>query len=766
MAIKYGKKKRTQSNILYAIITAILISVVFVAMVSTFYRAAQEEAYDTLHLQTKQIKDAIGQQIESDRVSLETMSGFASNLYAHGDNYDRMFEAFEPFGLISNIGILNPDNTFTTKMGSVDLHGKISFEEEAARGAYISGRIPDLTQKGYEIIRSAVPIVVDDTVVGVLYGVIKPETINDRYSQMAQELEAQLFVYDRETLKFTINTVYGPVGDLSMLKDRKYNDGSSYEQLRTGDKGYLSFESVFSGEDLYVHYSTLDAANWGIMLGRFETQVFESVHQVAQFLMCVFLIMALIVIGYIAIVIKREREKNHVTTEASGIRKLLLEINQQNSNIFDALKKIQENAVSIAAFFVDTDNEDYHYTIPGKNEYLLQTEEKTYLIGEIFRYAAKLHNHNKQMLVMMRVVPNEHMLRTNPDLYHFMNKYALQEIAFSAITEKDNHVSVLGVINPKKSKVARALIEDIAVCFSIAIFNKKHLHKTETAATTDSLTGVANRVSYKKDILELDRERPDEFSCIYIDVNELHLRNNKYGHAAGDEMLIYIANTLKEVFYGHRIYRMGGDEFLVFAQNTNHESIKQNIESFIEQLQPREYHVAIGLSYRSQNTNCEEMVREAEIRMYEAKARYYQNKELTSVSRDDDDSYSQIKTGIREIDTMLSVLKEHYNGIYRVSLETDNAHRILMPSYLGYNEDEKEFSALFKRYVDEVVHPDFARAMMSFLNYEAIRQEIKEGNIPRISYKKINGETVILSVYQLDHDSTESQETLWVFAKD
>ena len=766
MAIKYGKKKRTQSNILYAIITAILISVVFVAMVGTFYRDAKEEAFETLHLQTKQIKDAIGQQIESDRVSLETMAGFASNLYAHGDTYDRMFEAFEPFGLISNIGILNPDNTFTTKMGSVDLHGKISFEEEAARGAYISGRIPDLTHNGYEIIRSAVPIVVDDTVVGVLYGVIKPETINDRYSQMAQELEAQLFVYDRETLKFTINTVYGPVGDLSMLKDRKYNDGSSYKQLLTGDKGYLSFESVFSGEDLYVHYSTLDAADWGIMLGRFETQVFESVHQEAQFLICIFLIMALIVIGYIAIVIKREREKNHVTTEASGIRKLLLEINQQNSNIFDALKKIQENAVSIAAFFVDTDNEDYHYTIPGKNDYLLQTEEKTYLIGEMFRYAAKLHNHNKQMLVMMRVVPNEHMLRTNPDLYHFMNKYALQEIAFSAITEKDNHVSVLGVINPKKSKVVRALIEDIAVCFSIAIFNKKHLHKTETAATTDSLTGVANRVSYKKDILELDRERPDEFSCIYIDVNELHLRNNKYGHAAGDEMLIYIANTLKEVFYGHRIYRMGGDEFLVFAQNTNHESIKQNIETFIEQLQPREYHVAIGLSYRSQNTNCEEMVREAEIRMYEAKARYYQNKELTSVSRNDDDSYSQVKTGIREIDTMLSVLKEHYNGIYRVSLETDNAHRILMPSYLGYNEDEKEFSTLFKRYVDEVVHPDFARAMMSFLNYEAIRQEIKEGNIPRISYKKINGETVILSVYQLDHDSTESQETLWVFAKD
>lgn len=74
------------------------------------------------------------------------------------------------------------------------------------------------------------------------------------------------------------------------------------------------------------------------------------------------------------------------------------------------------------------------------------------------------------------------------------------------------------------------------------------LNKTELAATTDSLTEALNRVSYKKDILKIDEEKPKEFSCIYIDVNKLHIRNNKYCHAAGDEMLIYIANTLKEVF--------------------------------------------------------------------------------------------------------------------------------------------------------------------------------------------------------------------------
>lgn len=115
---------------------------------------------------------------------------------------------------------------------------------------------------------------------------------------------------------------------------------------------------------------------------------------------------------------------------------------------------------------------------------------------------------------------------------------------------------------------------------------------------------------------------------------------------------------------------------------------------------------------------------------------------------------------------MISVLKEHYNGIYRVSLDTDNAHRILMPSYLGYKEDEENFSKLLKKYIHDIVHSDFHRAVMSFLNYDAIKRHISEGKTPSITYKKVNGETVILSVYNLTEDKDNVKDTLWVFARE
>ena len=766
MATTYERKKHRQNNILYTIITAILICAIFLAMVTSFFFEAENEAYEMLHVQTKQIKDDLTLQIKSDRENLVTMANFAAKLYADGESYGLMFESFKPIGLFSNIGILNPDNTFVTKVGQIDLSGKISFEEEVARGEYISGRIPDLTREGKEIIRSAVPIKVKDKTVGILYGVIHLDTLREKYNKMAKELDAQLFVYDKETGKFVIDTIDRNPGELSNFKDREYNDGYSYDDLVTTDKGYTSFKSIFTGEDLYVHYSTLEDFGWGIMLARYETQVFAKTHKISQNLLVTFVIILLIITLYLQLVLKSEKDRTKLNAESSAIRKLLLEVNEQYTNITEAMKNIGEFSVARSAFFVDTDGEDYHYIRPSLKDKLLTGNDRKYLHGELFRYAANIHNANKLSIGFMQITPNNHLAKTNLELYKFLLKHGIKDVSFAIIADKSNHVGILGAINPKRSSFARKLLEDVAVCFSIAIYNKKHLNKTTLAATTDSLTGALNRVAYKKDILVFDDEKPEDFSCIYIDVNELHIINNKYGHAAGDEMLIYIANTLKEVFFGHSIYRMGGDEFLVFAKDVKQEAIKHNIETFIQQLKPKGYNVAIGLSYRTQNTNCEEMVREAEIRMYEAKARYYQNKEQSSVSEDKDKSYVFAKTGIREIDTMISVLKDHYNGIYRVSLETDNAHRILMPAYLGYKEDEENFSKLLAKYIHDIVHSDFHRAVMSFLNYDAIKRQISEGKTPTITYKKIHGETVTLSVYNLNDDKDNVKDTLWVFAKD
>jgi len=763
MAITYERKTKKQSNILYTLIATVLICAVFLTMIVSFYFIAEDEAYEMLHIQTKQIKDDLTLQLKSDRENLVTMANFAAELYADGEDYSRMFNSFKPIGLFARIGILNPDNTFITKDGTYDLNGKISFQEQSLMGDHITGRTESYSIPGEEVIRSAVPIKVNGKTVGIIYGITKITTINEKYNNMAKELDAQLFVYDKETGKFVIDTINKKPGELSQLKSRQYNDGYSYEALANTDKGFSSFKSIQTGENLYIHYSTIEDFDWGIILARYETQVFEKTHSIARNLSISFIVIILIIALYLQVVLKKERERTRLNAVSSAIRKLLLNRNDKYTNITAAMKNLNEFLKARSAFFTDTDGEDFYHISPSLETRLLTGEDRNYFHRELFDYVANIRNAHQSYTGFMQIAPNHHLAKTNLPLYEFLNDHGIKEIAFAFLADNDNHVSVLGAINAKKRNAVQKLVEDIAVCFSIAIYNKKHLNKTEIAATTDSLTGALNRVVYKKDILKFDEERSENFSCVYIDVNELHLINNRYGHAAGDEMLIYIANTLKEAFYGHSIYRMGGDEFLVFLKGTSQEIVNKNIETFVERLKPKGYNVAVGMSFRTQNVNCEEMVREAEIRMYEAKAQYYQNKEKVSATKDK--NYVYLKTGIREIDTMITVLNEHYNGIYRVSLDTDDAHRILMPSYLGYNEDECNFSKLLTKYIDDIVHPDFRRAVMSFLNYDAIKRQISEGTTPSITYMKTDGEMVTLRVYNLTEDAQNATETLWIFAK-
>ena len=766
MAIKYNRPKRKYTIVIYTVITVILLVAISLSMIGDVYTRAEEEGFENLHVQTKQFKEDLVLQINSDMENISTMARLAASLYSEGEDFHVIINSFEPIGLIRNVAILTSDGTFVTKVGTVDVGNALDFGTEVAKGEAISGRVCDVTNPDIQILRLSVPIIHDGRAVGVLYGSVDLDDLKKRYVDLAQGLDAQLYVYETGNGNFIIDTFHDEkTGNISNLKTMKWQEGYTYDSLVAGGNGYSSFESKTLNENLYVHYSSLGINDWQIMLARPERFVFENVHTISSQLFRGFAVMIAIMVIYMLIIFRNERRLAVATAHGSKIRKLLLEVNQQSGNISEALEKIVHFAKSRSAFYVNTDEEDYNYVLPEYLTQILKSDNRSYFIAEVLKYAADIHSIKKSAISIMTVKTNKHLIKTNPEFYEFLTAHNIKRVTFAAITDKNNHISVLGTINPAKEAAVRILLSDIAVCFSIAIFNKNHLHKAETAATTDALTGVSNRVTYKRDLMRFDEERPENFACVFIDVNELHLHNNRYGHAAGDEMLLYIANTLKEVFYGNYIYRMGGDEFLVFCENADKDAIKAHIETLKERLLPMDYHVAVGMSFRTLNTDTDEIVRDAEKRMYEAKALYYQNKELKSVSNEDGSEYFVLKTGIKEIDGILSVMKEHYHGIYRVSMLTDEASRILMPSYLGYNENEQHFSDILNKYINEMVSPDFHRALMTFLNYDAIKRQFLEGGIPRITYKKVNGETVVLSVYSLEDNSTNPNDTLWVFAK-
>ena len=133
---KKGIERIRTSGIFFGIVTVLLLALVFSAMIVTIYNTEEEEAYELLHLQTKQYKNEIENKINADIAMIESAANLARKFYENGEDMSRVFGSFRFPGFVNGFGILYPDNTFKTRRGTlIDYDGKISFDEEAKRGA-------------------------------------------------------------------------------------------------------------------------------------------------------------------------------------------------------------------------------------------------------------------------------------------------------------------------------------------------------------------------------------------------------------------------------------------------------------------------------------------------------------------------------------------------------------------------------------------------------------------------------------------------------
>lgn len=150
------------------------------------------------------------------------------------------------------------------------------------------------------------------------------------------------------------------------------------------------------------------------------------------------------------------------------------------------------------------------------------------------------------------------------------------------------HASVLVVYPPQEPEVAlRALnlgAADVAVADALiaemafrieAMLRRKRardaLRRTSEEsfrmATTDALTGLYNRryaEVYLADVLFRSQESGGGFTAMMVDIDHFKHVNDTYGHAAGDRVLIEIANRIRDnLRVVDLVSRHGGEEFLI-----------------------------------------------------------------------------------------------------------------------------------------------------------------------------------------------------------
>lgn len=124
-----------------------------------------------------------------------------------------------------------------------------------------------------------------------------------------------------------------------------------------------------------------------------------------------------------------------------------------------------------------------------------------------------------------------------------------------------------------------AMISSLLICgsmaYSFALLTSRQQESLQGYATQDALTHLGNRRAMNDDMqMSIDdcARNQTPATLILLDLDFFKMVNDKYGHSVGDGVLIDLANLLtKRVRKTDRVFRFGGEEFVVLARNTGQE---------------------------------------------------------------------------------------------------------------------------------------------------------------------------------------------------
>ena len=123
---------------------------------------------------------------------------------------------------------------------------------------------------------------------------------------------------------------------------------------------------------------------------------------------------------------------------------------------------------------------------------------------------------------------------------------------------------------------------------------------------------------YIKAIQDADHKKDCVISM--LDINNFKHINDTYGHDVGDRCLITFARIFQEQLTTNaKMYRIGGDEFIVIAKKQSLYEIRQNIEHIRSILNEMKLDFAYGACEYQKDDDIQELIKSADEQLYKDK---------------------------------------------------------------------------------------------------------------------------------------------------
>ncbi len=192
----------------------------------------------------------------------------------------------------------------------------------------------------------------------------------------------------------------------------------------------------------------------------------------------------------------------------------------------------------------------------------------------------------------------------------------------------------------------------VLLCSIVDITDKKlYQQKIEQQANNDFLTGLYNRMSCERDLAQFIEEAKLNHSkgaLLYLDLDDFKHINDGLGHQYGDVLLKAISHCLSRIDgVENSCYRMGGDEFIIIIPHTSMRKFNDIIEEirivFNKPwfLKGADYYCTTSMgivTFPDEGDTVQDVIKKADIAMYEAKRGGKNRTAFYSDSRDSESS--------------------------------------------------------------------------------------------------------------------------------
>ncbi|RHH11672.1 GGDEF domain-containing protein [Bifidobacterium pseudocatenulatum] len=280
----------------------------------------------------------------------------------------------------------------------------------------------------------------------------------------------------------------------------------------------------------------------------------------------------------------------------------------------------------------------------------------------------------------------------------------------------------------------------------------------------DSLTGLLNRNAYDSDVEQLRSADIGAVVCVYADMIGLHEVNNHLGHKQGNRMLCEFADAARAFFGDDRLYRIGGDEFVIISSAHTEAQTRKQLNYMRERLHTQGCEISVGVASSESTSDLPKIIEQAENEMRREKKEYYVRGGSKRQLRGLNKKLEDILVRNQDMESLLRHLNGRYSIACMVNLRTDSQRAIMVPDYFQKMLDAHDgsFKSALHDYCERLVAPFCKDSFSLLMDYDFIHARVESVGVLQYGYTRNDGEKFLLTIFA---DRRSKDETMWVFSK-